>query len=387
MAGASLDMSLDDLIKNNKKSGGGDAGHRGGRGGRGSGPGPTRRFNNRGAHRATPYGGPKGGDVAWRNDMYVDQGIGNVGGRASAMETGTKLYISNLDYGVSNEDIKELFAEVGDLKKYSIHYDRSGRSKGTAEIVYSRKQDALAAVKRYNNVQLDGKPMKIEIVGLNLVAPVPPMANNYTGNMNSFPRGGQARNAGFGRPRGGANGGAARGGAGRGFARGRGRGRGGREEKISADDLDADLENITPDVEASKEHSRLSLNCLEDDGREYRHPLYQSDGVGQRKSDIHKAQMYNQMNRAQTAMEELGANASKVTWCIARALVGYRFVRMVGSSDRPCIPDQIKMRNGKGSSVARNFVNICFKLIAQIIRHRVCLAKVTVAGTEDGAVD
>jgi hypothetical protein len=30
-------------------------------------------------------------------------------GRASAIETGTKLYISNLDYGVSNEDIKVLF--------------------------------------------------------------------------------------------------------------------------------------------------------------------------------------------------------------------------------------------------------------------------------------
>ncbi|PWA46592.1 Nucleotide-binding, alpha-beta plait [Artemisia annua] len=239
MAEASLNMSLDEIIEKNKKSDG--ANRRGGRGGRGSGPGPTRRFNNnRGAHRATPYAGPKGGDVAWRNDMYVDQGIVNAGGgRASAMETGTKLYISNLDYGVSNEDIKELFAEVGDLKKYSIHYDRSGRSKGTAEIVYSRKQDALAAVKRYNNVQLDGKPMKIEIVGLNLVAPVPPMANNYNGNMNSFPRGGQARNAGFGRPRGGANGG-----AGRGFSRGRGRGRGGRGEKtsVSAEDLDADLE-------------------------------------------------------------------------------------------------------------------------------------------------
>ena len=27
-------------------------------------------------------------------------------GRASAIETGTKLYISNLDYGVSNEDVK-----------------------------------------------------------------------------------------------------------------------------------------------------------------------------------------------------------------------------------------------------------------------------------------
>lgn len=239
MAGAALDMSLDDLIKNNKKSGGGNSGR--GRG-RLSGPGPTRRFNNLGANRSTPYGGPKAPDAAWKHDTFggSDQAMGNFGpgGRSSAIETGTKLYISNLDYGVSNEDIKELFAEVGDLKKYSIHYDRSGRSKGTAEIVFSRRQDALAAVKRYNNVQLDGKPMKIEIVGLNLVAPVggPSSANNSFGNMNRYPRSGQGRSGGFGRPRGGAGG---RGSAARG---GRGRGRGGRGEKISADDLDADLE-------------------------------------------------------------------------------------------------------------------------------------------------
>jgi THO complex subunit 4 len=31
---------------------------------------------------------------------------GGSGGRVSAIETGTKLYISNLDFGVSNEDIK-----------------------------------------------------------------------------------------------------------------------------------------------------------------------------------------------------------------------------------------------------------------------------------------
>ncbi|KAK9075809.1 hypothetical protein SSX86_004138 [Deinandra increscens subsp. villosa] len=239
MAGAALDMSLDDLIKNNKKSGGGDVGGRGRGRGRASGPGPapSRRFNNRGAFRTTPYGGPKAPDAA-----FADQRIGSGGpaGRPSSIETGTRLYVSNLDYGVSNEDIKELFSEVGDLKKYSINYDRSGRSKGTAEIMFSRQQDALAAVKRYNNVQLDGKPMKVEIVGINLVAPVggPPLANNSIGYMNGYPRGGQGRNGGFGRPRG-------AGVAGRGFAgagRGRGRGRGGPGEKISADDLDADLE-------------------------------------------------------------------------------------------------------------------------------------------------
>ncbi|KAF6148210.1 hypothetical protein GIB67_011985 [Kingdonia uniflora] len=37
-------------------------------------------------------------------------------------------------------------------------------SKGIAEIFFSRQEDVISAVKRYNNVELDGKPMKIEMV-------------------------------------------------------------------------------------------------------------------------------------------------------------------------------------------------------------------------------
>jgi len=62
------------------------------------------------------------------------------------------------------------------------------RWQGTAEVVFSRRSDALAAVKRYNNVQLDGKPMKIEIIGTNIEAPPPPTAifsfNPPAGNFN-----------------------------------------------------------------------------------------------------------------------------------------------------------------------------------------------------------
>lgn len=42
-------------------------------------------------------------DQAMANQGYVDRN------RASSIETGTKLYISNLDYGVSQEDIKVIF--------------------------------------------------------------------------------------------------------------------------------------------------------------------------------------------------------------------------------------------------------------------------------------
>ncbi|KAL8525630.1 hypothetical protein ACS0TY_015026 [Phlomoides rotata] len=221
MSGAPLDMSLDDLIKSNKKSAG--------RGrGRTAGPGPARRPPNRSANRVAPYAAPRAPDTAWGHDMFP------AGGRASNIETGTKLYISNLEYGVSAEDIKELFSEVGDLKRYTIHYDRSGRSKGTAEVVFSRRQDAVAAIKRYNNVQLDGKPMKIELVGTNMSTPATglPSAGAF-GDFGAAPQSGAQGRGGFGR---------SRGGRGRGFVgRGRGRGRG-RDEKVSAEDLDADLE-------------------------------------------------------------------------------------------------------------------------------------------------
>ncbi|KAK6935905.1 RNA recognition motif domain [Dillenia turbinata] len=190
---SALDMSLDDLIKNNKKSGGGGGNRGRGRGSSG-GPGPARRFPNRVANRSTPYSAAKAPDSTWQHDMFADQPMAAYpaqGGRPPSIETGTKLYISNLDYGVSNEDIKELFSEVGDLKRFSIHFDRSGRSKGTAEVVFSRRADALAAVKRYNNVQLDGKPMKVEMVGTNIVSlgAAPLAVNGAFGNTNGVLRG------------------------------------------------------------------------------------------------------------------------------------------------------------------------------------------------------
>lgn len=90
---------------------------------------------------------------------------------AAKIESGTKLYISNLDHGVTNDDIKLLFAEEGEMKRHTIHYDQSGRSKGTAEVVFVRHSDALAAMEKYNNMRLDGKPLQIELVGTSSVTP------------------------------------------------------------------------------------------------------------------------------------------------------------------------------------------------------------------------
>ncbi|KAH7537235.1 THO complex subunit 4B [Ziziphus jujuba] len=236
-----LDMSLEDIIKKNKKTGGynGNSATRGraggggaarGRGGSSSGPGPERRFQNRNPARTTPYYTALHPLARFRGRMLM-QPLGVSG--QSDVEKSTKLYVSNLDYGVSNSDIKILFSDVGELKQYSIHYDRSGRSKGTAEVVFARHGDAVAAINKYNNVRLDGKPLKIEFVGGLVDAPtlVPPTRNNKLERFNgSIRRGRQAGSREL-----------THGNFGHGNLRGRGQGRN-QHERVTVEDLDAELE-------------------------------------------------------------------------------------------------------------------------------------------------
>ena len=51
------------------------------------------------------------------------------------------------------------------MKKHGLNFDQNGRSKGTAEVIFADRQAATQAIKSYNGVKLDGKPLRIELVG------------------------------------------------------------------------------------------------------------------------------------------------------------------------------------------------------------------------------
>ncbi|XP_018361140.1 PREDICTED: polymerase delta-interacting protein 3-like isoform X1 [Trachymyrmex cornetzi] len=87
---------------------------------------------------------------------------------SSAQSNGYRIVVSNLQANVTQEDIKELFEDVGELL-----VSRLVRP-GTAEVIYKTLKDATKAVETYHNRQLDGHPMKCLLVN-------PRSKNNPTG--------------------------------------------------------------------------------------------------------------------------------------------------------------------------------------------------------------
>lgn len=162
----SLDQSLDSIIESSRKE------RRAARGGGGVHKARNQRGGGgRGGFREIPARVPRGNaNDDWSHDLYAGGGGGGAGRtkvfvrRSAPSASGSKLMVSNLDFGVSDDDILELFERVGPVKKALINYDRAGRSLGTATVVFEASEHAMQAIRKYNNVQLDGKAMRIELV-------------------------------------------------------------------------------------------------------------------------------------------------------------------------------------------------------------------------------
>jgi len=74
----------------------------------------------------------------------------------------SKLYVGNLAYAVTNDDLQQLFAQVGQVQSVAIITDKfSGQSKGFGFVEMASADDAAKAIQQFNETELKGRNIKV----------------------------------------------------------------------------------------------------------------------------------------------------------------------------------------------------------------------------------
>ena len=74
----------------------------------------------------------------------------------------TKLYVGNISFNTTNQDLNELFGAVGAVQSANVVEAReTGRSRGFAFVEMSSKEDAEKAISQLNGKEVDGRELKV----------------------------------------------------------------------------------------------------------------------------------------------------------------------------------------------------------------------------------
>ena len=112
----------------------------------------------------------------------------------------TKLYVGNLAFQTTSEELQSLFAQAGTVESASVVEDRmTGRSRGFAFVEMSSPDEANAAIEQFNGKEVGGRALKV-----NEAKPRENRGGGFGGNRGG---GGGGGRGGFGGNRGGGGGG------------------------------------------------------------------------------------------------------------------------------------------------------------------------------------
>lgn len=75
---------------------------------------------------------------------------------------GKKLYIGNLPYSATDNELQQLFSQAGVVESAKVISDRdSGRSKGFGFVEMSTDSEAAEAIKKLDGVTMDGRKIAV----------------------------------------------------------------------------------------------------------------------------------------------------------------------------------------------------------------------------------
>ena len=74
----------------------------------------------------------------------------------------TKLYVGNLSFKTTGDDLREYFSQAGEVESASIIEDReTGRSRGFGFVEMATAEGAAAAIEQFNGKDLNGRNLTV----------------------------------------------------------------------------------------------------------------------------------------------------------------------------------------------------------------------------------
>ncbi len=112
---------------------------------------------------------------------------------------GTKVFVGNLSFDTTREQVQELFAQAGEVTEVTMPTDRmSGRPRGFAFVSFATDEAAAAAIQKLDGQELDGRNLRVNEAS----AERPQRSFGGGGFSRPFGGGGRPGGPGGGRPKG-----------------------------------------------------------------------------------------------------------------------------------------------------------------------------------------
>ena len=74
----------------------------------------------------------------------------------------TKVFVGGISWDATDQDLNELFGEVGEVSEAVILQDReTGRSRGFGFVTFASDSDAQTAIEKFNGHEFQGRPLTV----------------------------------------------------------------------------------------------------------------------------------------------------------------------------------------------------------------------------------
>lgn len=75
---------------------------------------------------------------------------------------GSRLYVGNLPYSATEDQLKDLFSEAGNVDNVRVMRDMAtGRARGFAFVEMASEEEAQKAISSFNEYKLEGRPLVV----------------------------------------------------------------------------------------------------------------------------------------------------------------------------------------------------------------------------------